>query len=79
MMQTARTFQKSPGGLARYLSRLEQMINSGALPFEAAAVQSFFREMREKGYPAVHHSAAYKEQYAPAYRVILKKYVPRIN
>jgi hypothetical protein len=79
MMQTARNFQKSPGRLARYLSRLEQMADSGDIPFEATAVQSVFREMREKGYPAVHHSAAYKERYAPAYRVILKKYAPSLK
>lgn len=79
MMQTARTFQKSPSRLARYLSRLEQMADSGSLPFDATAVQSFFREMREKEYPAVHHSAAYKEQYTPAYRVLLKKYAPSLK
>jgi hypothetical protein len=79
MMQTARNFQKSQGRLARYLSLLEQMAASSDIPFDATAVQSFFREMREKGYPAVHHSAAYKEQYAPAYRVILKKYAPSLK
>jgi hypothetical protein len=79
MMQTARNFQKSPGRLARYLAQLEQMAASRDIPFNAAAVKSFFREMREKGYPAVHHSAAYKEQYAPAYRVILRMHVPQTD
>ncbi|MDZ7363120.1 MAG: hypothetical protein ONB46_20710 [candidate division KSB1 bacterium] len=76
MMQTARNFPKSPGRLARYLSRLEQMAASGDIPFEATAVQSYFREMRNKSYPAVHHSAVYEEKHSPAYRVMLKKYVP---
>jgi hypothetical protein len=76
MMQTARTFQKSPEHLEQYWRDLEQMANSGAMAFDAAAMQSFFREIREKGYPAVHHSAVYAEKYAPAYRVILKKYSP---
>lgn len=79
MMQTTRTFRNSQGRLARYLSHLEQMADSGAIPFEADAVQSFLREMREKEYPAMHHSAAYKERYAPAYRVILKEFVPRTD
>jgi hypothetical protein len=79
MMQTARIFQKSQGRLARYWAQLEQMAVSGGIPFDATAVQSFFREMREKEYPAMHHSAAYKERYAPAYRVILKKFVPRTD
>lgn len=70
MMQTARTFQKSPERLELCLHELEQTTY-----FDAAKMKAFFREMREKGYPAVHHSAAYEEKYAPAYRVILKKYV----
>jgi hypothetical protein len=76
MMQTARAFQKSPERLGQFWRDLEQMTQSGAMAFDAGAMQSFFREMREKGFPAVHHSAIYEEKYAPAYRVILKKYAP---
>jgi len=79
MMQTARTFQKSPERLEQYWHDLEQRANSGALAFDAAAMQSFFREMREKGFPTAHHSAVYEEQYKPAYRVILKKFAPAAN
>lgn len=79
MMQTARTFQQSQESLEQHLSDLEQMAGSGAIPFDANAVKSYFREMREKGYPAVHHSAAYKEKYSPAYRVMLKKHVPSLK
>lgn len=71
MMQTAHAFQKSPERMEQYWRDLEQMAKSGAIAFDAAAMQSFFREMREKGFPAVHHSAVYEEKYAPAYRVIL--------
>jgi hypothetical protein len=78
MMQTARMFQKSPERLDRYWGDLEQMAAAGAIPFDATAAQSFFREMREKEYPAVHHSDAYAEKYSPAYRVVLKKYVPQM-
>ncbi|MCI0690692.1 hypothetical protein L0337_01650 [candidate division KSB1 bacterium] len=79
MMQTSRTFQKSSERLAQYLSHLEQMANSGAIPFDAVTVKSYFRAMRQKGYPAVHHSTAYGEKYSPAYRVILKKYAPSLK
>lgn len=79
MMQTARTFQKSSENLEKYLNDLEQMANSGAIAFDAAAMQSSFREMRAKGFPAVHHSAVYEEKYAPAYRVILKKFAPEAD
>lgn len=76
MLQTARTFQKAPERLEQYWHDLEQMAKSGATAFDAAALQSFFREMRKKGFSAVHHSAVYAEKYAPAYRVLLKKYSP---
>lgn len=78
MMQTARTFQKSQERLEQYLSYLEQMADSGAIPFNTEAMKVFFREMRDKSYPAVHHSAVYGENYSPAYRVILKKYAPQM-
>jgi len=78
MMQTARTFQKSQEQLEQHLHDLEKMAAASAIPFEADAVQSFFHEMREKEYPAVHHSDAYAEKYSPAYRIILKKYVPQM-
>lgn len=79
MMQTTRTFQRSPERLEQHLDDLEQMAGSGAIALDADAVKSYFRTMREKAYPAVHHSAVYREQYAPAYRVILRMYVPRTD
>lgn len=78
MMQTAHAFPKSLERLEQYCRDLEQMAKSGVMAFDATAMQSFFREMREKDFPAVHHSAVYAEKYAPAYRVILKKYAPRM-
>lgn len=79
MRQTARNFEKSPERLEQYWRDLEQMAKSGTLAFETATMQSFFQEMRETGFPAVHHSPVYQEKYAPAYRVILKKFAPRIE
>jgi len=78
MMQTARTFQKSQERLDRYWGDLEQMAASGAIPFNTETMKVFFREMRDKSYPAVHHSAVYGEKYSPAYRVILNKYAPQM-
>jgi len=79
IMQTARAFQKSPQRLEQYWRDLEQMAKSGAIAFDATAMQSFFREMREQGFPAVHHSTVYEEKYAPAYRVLLRKFALHVN
>jgi hypothetical protein len=79
MMQTARTFHRSQERLEQHLGYLEQMAGAGAIPFDAGAMKSFFREMHDKSYSAVHHSTIYGEKYLPAYRVILKKYVPQVE
>lgn len=36
----------------------------------ARALQDLGREMESKAYPAVHHSATYRQAYRPAYRVV---------
>jgi len=36
----------------------------------ARALQDLGRELKRQGYPAVHHSAAYRQAYRPAYRVV---------
>ncbi len=79
MVQTARTFQKSPERLAQYLNYLEKMTRSDAIALDASAMKIFCDEMQRKGFPAVHHSSQYAEKYSPAYRVILKKYAPAVN
>ncbi len=33
--------------------------------------------MQEKGIPFVHHSKIYTREYAPAYRVILREFLPQ--
>jgi hypothetical protein len=38
--------------------------------FPASEMDGFFQEMKQKGFPAVHHSAEYERLYRPAYRVI---------
>lgn len=41
--------------------------------FSAYDMNSFITPLREQEYPAVHHSAIYRETYRPAYRVVLTK------
>lgn len=40
-------------------------------------LEDFFTEMKEKGYAAVHHSKIYTSEYVPAYRVILRDFLPQ--
>ena len=56
------------------LSVLSEMMEEGVLPFEREAITEALRIWREAGYPACHHSEAFRNEYAPAYRLIKKEY-----
>jgi hypothetical protein len=43
------------------------------LPYQYAEIINFLKKMKQKGYPAVHHTQKYEDLYKPAYRVILSK------
>ncbi len=52
------------------LGVLLECCRSGELPLGEEQVQKYLEEYRQKGYPAVSHSAVYREHYRPAYRVV---------
>lgn len=52
-----------------------QGITKGLLPFSEDTAEDFWKEVESAGYPAVHHSAQYREAYSPAYRVIGAVYI----
>ena len=58
------------------LDQLERMSEAGEVPVPAGAMREYLAEYRRQGCPAARHSAAFREAYAPAYRVIRSQYVP---
>lgn len=61
------------------LNTLRTVCAQGALPFSPAALDAYLTTYAAAGYPAVHHSEAYRARYAPAYRVVderLCRYLP---
>jgi hypothetical protein len=56
--------------LACALRALEAMASDGAVPWSADAVRQYVAARRAAGFPAVHHSDAFRAAYAPAYRVV---------
>jgi hypothetical protein len=44
----------------------------GEIPFSRATFDSIDALVRQAGYPAIHHSAAYTSRYRPAYRVLAR-------
>ncbi len=61
--------------LKQKLNVVEDLVSQNLLPFSK---EDFIKEKEvwaKNGYPAVHHSEIYRNNYKPAYRVISKKYV----
>ncbi|HRU93962.1 MAG TPA: hypothetical protein P5195_01840, partial [Anaerolineae bacterium] len=49
------------------------LAEQGELPFAVADMTAYGARLAGEGYPAVHHSAAYEAQYAPAYRIVARE------
>ena len=50
------------------------LAGEGALPIGREDLCARIDEWRERGYGALHHSATFREEYRPAYRVVANKY-----
>ena len=67
------TAQVSGGGedrLLAYLTEVGEWIEKSGCPIPPAEWQDFLRRYGEAGYPAVHHSEAYRKAERPAYRIV---------
>lgn len=79
MMQTAQAFTPDKEKIIGYWKTVKELADKDSLPFEAEAMKTFRKQMEERGFPAIHHSQEYANAYRPAYRVILKQYLPQIK
>ncbi len=74
MKATWDTVEPAPDLLARYGKSLAAM--AGDTPFAVDDIERFFAEKAAENFPAVHHSERYLQHYAPAYRILLRQYLP---
>lgn len=79
MMQTAQTFQPDSKKIIQYWKGIERMAEENSIPFRKTELDSFLSKMQEADFPAIHHSDKYLESYHPAYRVILRQYLPDLK
>lgn len=75
-VRTANEVRGSTERLAACWLGVEAMALDGAAPFRPGAVRSLGSRLREAGYPALHHSAAFERTYRPAYRVVARALLP---
>ena len=62
------------GSLEERINIALSMAKNGELPFSCELLQQEIDVWRSLGFPACHHSEAFRNAYAPAYRVIKKEY-----
>lgn len=74
-LQAAQSTQGDQKRFQKKLQELSRMADRDETPFYAAELDYFLILYKEKGYPAVHHSDAYRAAYAPAYRVVVQKHL----
>ena len=60
--------------LAQKLKVAEKMVQNREFPLDAAEFAQKLDAWRTAGFPAIHHSEAFRAAYHPAYRVILNRY-----
>jgi hypothetical protein len=74
-VETANNYPASPDKLAKFCGCLGDLAATGGIPFAREEVLSYFEKISRDGYPVVHHSAAFKAAYKPAYRVVAFDYL----
>ena len=72
---SARTEEDGLTSLLEKIESARELIKEGVLPFSLIDFDKELALWREAGYPAIHHSAAFREEYRPAYRVISNEYL----
>ena len=71
--------QKKGGGkeaLSNIIFAINELSLEGKLPFDREYLRDELCKWESDGYPAIHHSEVFRDEYSPAYRVISKEYLP---
>ncbi len=65
--------------LAEGVAVLEELVKTGEIPLESDTFSLALEKWRKAGYPALHHSDAFRRTYHPAYRVVANRYARYIR
>jgi len=75
-LRTASEFSGSMDRLEAFGRQADEIAAEGALSFNEQEVKAYLEKMKEKSFPAVHHSAVFAIEYRPAYRVVASAFLP---
>ena len=73
-MQTANSFKPEPSRIEKYLNDILELAETEKIGISRIELDTFFKNMILKGFPAAHHSEIYRANYKPAYRVIWREF-----
>ncbi len=73
-LATARQSSGRQDSLRRKLLQLYDLCRVGKLPHKPGLCWLYLQNYEAAGFPAVHHTSAYRSAYAPAYRVVSNTY-----
>ena len=78
-LRTAAAWRGTRQVLQQYIDWAVDLDAGGDSVFPVEEMHAFFDKMAGAGYPAAHHSEIYREKYQPAYRVVMREYLPPIH
>ncbi|MCC7547236.1 MAG: hypothetical protein IT532_05690 [Burkholderiales bacterium] len=78
-VRTPQVCPAAPDKLARFCACLGDLAEAGGIAFTRAQVSTWFDDIAAQGYPAVHHSQAFRDAYRPAYRVVAVELLPGVG
>ena len=76
-IRSARLHTGSRDRFEEKLGLLRRLTEEGCFGFSLPELEDHLTAYRRAGYPPVSHSPRYRQTYHPAYRVILKEYLPK--
>lgn len=76
MVRTGSTFTPSEQLLESFLGDIRLLALEERIPLTLGELLPYFEQQRAAGFPAVHHSPEYTQRYHPAYRVVLRAFLP---
>lgn len=71
--------KKEEEGKVQLLKKLEntkKLVEEKKLPFNIDEFEEAVKQWESEGYPAIHHSRTFREEYKPKYRLISKNFIP---
>jgi hypothetical protein len=77
-LRTANEYRGDEQRLRCYVGWTQELIDEGMIPLSLSGFSEYIEEIRQLGFPAVHHSPIYEVAYRPAYRVVARNFLQLI-